>query len=62
MLAYIDATTGGMTLQLLLGGLAGSLVILKLTASSFLDVVLHRKRSVVLDEDAGRDEDEQSAA
>ena len=35
MLAYIDGGTGGMMLQILLGGLAGVAVIVKATLSGF---------------------------
>ena len=35
LFAYIDGTTGGMALQVLLGGIAGGLVVFKLAAKSF---------------------------
>ncbi len=34
--AYIDGATGGMALQVLLGGLAGCLVVFKLAAKSVM--------------------------
>jgi len=44
MLAYIDGTTGGMMLQVLLGSLVGGIVILKLAARSLFGALLRRKR------------------
>jgi hypothetical protein len=41
--AYIDGTTGGLVVQLLLGGLVGGFVVVKLAARSLLDKILRRK-------------------
>ena len=40
---YIDATTGGMALQVILSGLVGGLVILKLFWRNLMNTVLRRK-------------------
>jgi hypothetical protein len=49
-LAYIDGTTGGMVLQLLLGGFVGGLVVFKLAAQNLLDKILRRKHTDTQDE------------
>jgi hypothetical protein len=41
-LAYIDGTTGGMVVQLLLGGFVGGFVVFKLAARSLIDKILRR--------------------
>lgn len=41
--AYIDGTTGGMVVQLLLGGFVGGFVVFKLAARSLIDKILRRK-------------------
>ena len=40
--AYIDGTTGGMVVQLLLGGFVGGFVVFKLAARKLLDKILRR--------------------
>jgi hypothetical protein len=43
--AYIDGTTGGMVVQLLLGGFVGGFVVFKLAAQNLLDKILRRKHT-----------------
>lgn len=43
---YIDATSGGMVLQILLSGFVGGFVIIKLFWRNFLNTLLHRKPTV----------------
>jgi hypothetical protein len=52
-LAYIDGTTGGLVVQLLLGGFVGGFVVFKLAAQSALDKIFRRKR--VTDSEDGVD-------
>lgn len=40
---YIDATTGGMALQVILSGLVGGLVVIKLFWRNLVNFVLRRK-------------------
>jgi hypothetical protein len=40
---YVDATSGGMILQVLLSGLVGGLVIIKIFWSNLVNTVLRRK-------------------
>jgi hypothetical protein len=42
MLLYIDASTGGMMLQIVLTGIAGGLVMFKLAAGRIFNAVFHR--------------------
>lgn len=46
ILLYIDATTGGMALQVILSGLVGGLVFLKLFWRNLVNFVLRRKPEV----------------
>jgi hypothetical protein len=41
--AYIDGTTGGMVVQLLLGGFVGGFVVFKLAFQSVANKILRRK-------------------
>jgi len=41
--AYIDGTTGGMVVQLLLGGFVGGFVVFKLAFHSVVNKLLRRK-------------------
>jgi hypothetical protein len=61
-LAYIDGTTGGMVVQLLLGGFVGGFVVFKLAAQSALDKILRRKRPLEGEENTDMlDEGEKAA-
>ena len=40
---YIDATTGGMALQIILSGVVGGLVVIKLFWSNLVNTILRRK-------------------
>jgi len=40
---YIDATTGGMALQVILSGLVGGLVVIKLFWRNFVNSIFRRK-------------------
>jgi hypothetical protein len=42
---YIDATSGGMILQVLLSGVVGSLVVVKLFWRNLTDTIFRRKRA-----------------
>ena len=44
LFAYIDGTTGGMALQVLLGSIAGGLVVFKLAAKAFFSKFGRRAR------------------
>jgi hypothetical protein len=61
-LAYIDGTTGGMVLQLLLGGFVGGFVVFKLAAQNLLDKVLRRKHTEPQDEGEMAEETGEKAA
>ncbi len=43
-LAYLDPASGSMILQLVLGGIAGTLVVLKLYWRRFMNLLSRRKR------------------
>jgi hypothetical protein len=61
-LAYIDGTTGGMVVQLLLGGFVGGFVVFKLAAQSAFDKILRRKRPLEGEENTDMlDEGEKAA-
>lgn len=45
MFLYIDGTTGGMVLQVLLGSLVGSFVVLKLGVKNLFSWLSHRPSS-----------------
>jgi hypothetical protein len=45
MLLYIDGTTGGLALQMLLGGAVGGLVVFKLAAKQLMSTIRPRQRS-----------------
>jgi hypothetical protein len=49
-IGYIDGTTGGMVLQLLLGGFVGGFVVFKLAFQNLINKIL-RRNSVDEDED-----------
>ena len=49
-IAYIDGTTGGMVVQLLLGGFVGGFVVFKLVFQNIVNKVL--RRNPVYDDDA----------
>jgi hypothetical protein len=61
-IAYIDGTTGGMVVQLLLGGFVGGFVVFKLAAQSALDKILRRKPAVDAQDDETAEETGQNAA
>lgn len=52
---YIDATTGGMALQVILSGLVGGLVIVKLFWRNLVSTILRRKPEEEDPEDAAAD-------
>ena len=47
---YIDATTGGMALQIILSGIVGGLVVIKLFWSNLVNTILRRKPAIESDE------------
>ena len=47
---YIDATTGGMALQIILSGVVGGLVVIKLFWSNLVNTILRRKPATESDE------------
>jgi hypothetical protein len=58
MLLYIDASSGGMMLQVLLSGAVGGIVFFKLAASRFVDIILRRKpEAAIASDDAIEDAD-----
>lgn len=54
---YIDATTGGMALQVILSGLVGGLVVLKLFWRNLVNFVLRRQPEDDQDADPADDPD-----
>ena len=47
---YIDATTGGMALQIILSGAVGGLVVIKLFWGNLVNTILRRKPATEGDE------------
>jgi hypothetical protein len=56
MFLYVDATSGGMILQVLLSGFVGGLVVIKLFWANLVNTVLRRKPEPV-DEAAPQPDD-----
>jgi hypothetical protein len=53
---YIDATSGGMILQVALSGLVGGVVVLKLFWRNAVNFILRRKPETMLTTDEASDE------
>jgi hypothetical protein len=60
-LAYIDGTTGGMVVQLLLGGFVGGFVVFKLAFQSIVNKVLRRDAAYEDDADLIEEPTDQAA-
>jgi len=53
---YIDATTGGMALQIILSGAVGGLVVIKLFWGNLVNTILRRKPATEGDEQEEADD------
>ena len=60
-LAYIDGTTGGLVVQLLLGGFVGGFVVFKLAFQSLVNKVLRRNTDYADDADLIEEPTDQAA-
>jgi hypothetical protein len=61
-LLYIDAGTGGILLQVVLGGFVGGLVLIKLAAKRVVDFILRRSDDPVATTDASAEDESDSLA